>query len=564
MKKHKRSRSSKSSYFGRRNPSNQQHDFGRAPSVSVQRSVFNRSHGHKTTFDSGYLVPVFCDEALPGDTFHLTTSILARLSTPIVPFMDNLKLDIHYFSVPCRLLWDNWQRFMGEQDNPGDSTDYLVPTVKAPPEGVDSGTVWDYFGLPTNVPSLEVNALPFRAYNLIYNEWYRDQNLNKSAEVPRGDNTALWDEANKFFKLQRRCKRHDYFTSCLPWPQKGDGVELALGTPQLVVDAQDRPVRWERRNVNKTQDGYAYDNGLGSDNTVQDGVVFSTNMEGTTDNLPGSLYYPDDEDFGLSISNTDALTINSLRTAFQLQRMLERDARGGTRYTEIIRAHFGVVSPDSRVQRPEYLGGGTFDININPVMQTSATDDISPQGNLSAFGVTSAVGKGFSHSFVEHCIVIGIASVRADLTYQQGVPRMFSRQTKYDYYWPVLSHLGEQAVLNKEIYAQGPDAYDYNNNEPFDDGVFGYQERHAEYRYAPSKITGKMRSTDPQPLDQWHLSQKFDSLPTLSQEFIEENPPLKRVLAVQDEPQILADFFFNMRCARPMPTYSVPGYIDHF
>lgn len=563
MKKHKRSRSSKSSYFGHRNPSNQQHDFGKAPRVDIQRSVFNRSHGHKTTFDSGYLVPVFVDEALPGDTFHLTTSILARLSTPIVPFMDNLKLDIHYFSVPCRLLWDNWQRFMGEQDNPGDSTDYLVPQIYAGAGvGANEQTLWDYFGLPTRVhDELSVNALPFRAYNLIYNEWYRDQNLIDSAPVNKGDGREYFT-SDQDYQLRRRCKRHDYFTSCLPWPQKGDGVELALGTPTLVVDAQDRPVRWERRG-DSPRSGFAYDNGIGNEVTSSDGVIFSEDDAGTDDELSGPLYYPDDENFGLSISNTDALTINSLRTAFQLQRMLERDARGGTRYTEIIRAHFGVISPDSRVQRPEYLGGGTFDININPVMQTSSTDDISPQGNLSAFGVTSAVGNGFSHSFVEHCIVIGIASVRADLTYQQGIPRMFSRETKYDYYWPVLSHLGEQAVLNKEIYAQGVNVLN-DNGTPIDDDVFGYQERNAEYRYAPSKITGKMRSTDPQPLDQWHLSQKFETLPTLSQEFIEEHPPLARVLAVQDEPQILADFFFNMRCARPMPTYSVPGYIDHF
>jgi len=525
-----------------RNKSVMKHDFSSVPSANIQRSVFNRSSGFKTTFDSGYLVPFFVDEALPGDTFDMNVSMITRLSTPIVPIMDNIALDYFFFSVPYRLVWDNWQKFNGEQENPGDSTDYLIPQLKAPAGGFKVGSIADYFGIQTGVENISVNALPFRAYNLIYNEWFRDQNMIDSVKFSKGDNVPDTDT----FELLKRCKRHDYFTSCLPWPQKGPGVNIGLaGTADLITNG---PLLVDTFN-DKTS-------------LPQNYLAFRRTSGNSEDDVmspigpyiqESPLYYRD----GLKadLATASGVTINSLREAFQLQRLLERDARGGTRYTELIRSHFGVISPDARVQRPEYLGGGKFNVNINPVVQNSATNSETPQGNLASYGMAAGVKNGFKHSFVEHCFVIGICCARADLTYQQGIPRMFSRQTRFDHYWPALAHLGEQAVLNKEIFAQGTAA---------DNDVFGYQERFAEYRYANSKITGKMRSTDPQSLDVWHLSQKFDALPTLNKTFIEENPPVKRALAVQDEPEFITDVYFDLKCARPMPVYSVPGFIDHF
>ena len=527
-----------------------QHLFSQIPSTQIPRSVFDRSHGYKTTFNSGYLVPFYVDEVLPGDSFKLTATLFARLATPIVPFMDNLYLETFFFFVPNRLVWDNWQKFNGEQKNPTDSTDFLIPTVSG--TNVQNQTLWDYFGLPTNVnKALKVNALPFRAYNLIFNEWFRDENLQESLKVPTGDGPDNLSDYN----LVRRGKRHDYFTSCLPWPQKGPGVEISIGGKANLdvsgsVSGNGIPLfsRSDAIGSNPV-------NSLGAGLDSNSNVIYSNSAGGSRPLLWKDPALTVSVSGTADLSTATPISINDLRQAFQIQKLYERDARGGTRYTEILRSHFGVISPDARLQRPEYLGGSSARISINPVQQTSATNDVTPQGNLAAFGVVSDSFHGFSKSFVEHGYVFGFVNVRADLTYQQGLNRMWSRQGRFDFYWPVLAHLGEQAVLNKEIYAQGT---------ADDDKVFGYQERYAEYRYYPGQITGKFRSTDPQPLDSWHLAQKFSSLPTLSSQFIQDNPPIERVVAVTSEPQFLFDSYIRLKCARPMPVYSVPGLVDHF
>ncbi len=508
-----------------------QHAFAQAPRGDIPRASFNRSHGYKTTFDAGKLVPMFVDEVVPGDTFNLKTAGFARMATPIHPVMDNMYMDTFYFFVPSRLVWDNFQKFMGERKNPNDSIDYQVPSLSL--STLDDLSVGDYMGIPkitSATTPLNVNVLPMRAYALIWNEWFRDENLQDSINIPTDDTSGAgfsWAAAGS---LLPRGKRHDYFTSCLPSPQKGDPVQMPLGDQAPIATGAILP---------------------GTELGIYNGSGISRNMIATQPSLEmGSTIVTEANHLYADLSEATASTINDLRLAFATQQFLERDARGGTRYIEIIKSHFGVTSPDARLQRPEYLGGGSTPININPVPQTSSTDTTTPQGNLSAFGTTSFNGHGFTKSFTEHGYVIGLVNVRADLTYQQGLERMWSRSDRYDYYFPEFAHLGEQAVLNKEIYVQGT---------AVDEAVFGYQERWAEMRYKPSRVTGQFRSSASTPLDAWHLSQDFASLPYLNDTFIQDNPPIDRVIAVPSEPQFILDLYHNFNCVRPIPKYSVPG-----
>lgn len=527
--------------------SSNQHVFSAVPKAQMPRSSFNRSHGHKTTFDAGYLIPIYVDEALPGDTFALKMTAFARLATPLFPLMDNLYMDFFFFAVPNRLVWGNWQRFMGERaPTPTSSIDYVVPQLTAPSGGYLEETIWDYLGLPTKVAGYKHSVLPLRAYNLIWNEWFRDQNLQDMEPFFTGDSAEAYT-----YKLLRRGKRHDYFTSALPWAQKGTPVEIPLGTSAPIVGASGYTPTWLLGNQTTPVPM-----------TVPPGTpatsenVLIVNTDGTGGNVRWG-----DPALVADLSGATAATINSLRQAFQIQRLLERDARGGTRYTEILRSHFGVISPDARLQRPEYLGGGSVPIVVNPVTQTSDTPSTATpsnvKGSLAAYAVAGAHGIGFTKSFTEHMIILGLVSVRADMNYQYGLNRMWSRETRYDFYWPVFAHLGEQAVLNKEIWTTGTSS---------DDQAFGYQERWAEYRYYPGQITGKFRSNAAQSLDSWHLAQAYTNQPALVPLWIEDHTDsiIDRVVAVPSEPNILFDSHFSIKCARPMPTYSVPGFIDHF
>lgn len=512
----------------------------------IPRSLFKRNFTRRSTFNADYIIPIFVDEILPGDDISINLTAQIRMATPIKPLMDNLYLETFWFFIPNRLVWNNWEKFQGQQTNPGDSVQYLIPKLDngmAPISTTGFGveSIYDYLGLPVLVTGLDnISSLFNRSYDLVYNEWFRDENLQNSLVVPMGDGP---DDPG-YYQLRKRNKRKDYFTSGLPWPQKGPAIAIPLGGSAPVVYSN---------SVLKSQTIYKNaDNTILGDLVLQSGTnsLISSGADpggNTSASLRATL-----PSATADLSLATAVTINALRQAALYQQILELDARGGTRYVESIFSRFGVISPDFRLQRPELIGQGSSRINVYAVPQTAATtEDATPQGNLAAFGQLQINGgHSARYSATEHGIVLGLCNVRADLTYQQGVPRMFSRSTRLDFYEPLLNGLGEEAILNKEIYAQGTSA---------DDDVLCYQERFSAYRFKNSEITGKFRSVAPTSLDIWHLSQEFGSLPALNASFITEAVPMDRILAVADEPDFLMDAYFDYKHVRPMPIRSNPG-----
>ena len=556
--------------------------------IDMSRSTFDRPFSHKTTFNVGDIIPFYVDEVLPGDTHKIRTSKVVRMQTLLTPVMDNIYLDTYYFFVPDRIVWSHWKQFMGENTDSAwvPSTEYEVPVIASPDGGWKEGTIADYMGIPTNVGNLYVNALPFRAYALIMNEWFRDENLCDPLNIPLDDATVKGVNTGTFVMdvakgglPYKAAKYHDYFTSALPAPQKGPDVTIPVssganfpvfgsGTPLFLTDGS-----VYGGITSLVPPGGAFETPAVL-SVASNGVVGTPHdvtkmtFTGEQGNLVGVMTkdqmesnFPSVKDSGLVAVNDGSVsvaTINQLRMAFQIQKLYERDARGGTRYIEILKSHFGVTSPDARLQRPEYLGGNRIPITINQVVQNSGTmTGETPQGTTTAYSLTTDVHQEFTKSFVEHGFIIGVMVARYDHTYQQGLERFWSRRDRFDFYWPVFANIGEQAILNKEIYATGQDS---------DNEVFGYQEAWADYRYKPSRVSGEMRSNAKTPLDSWHLADDYDALPTLSDSWIREEPNnVNRVLAVTSEVsnQLFCDLFVQNRTTRPMPVYSIPGLIDH-
>lgn len=534
---------------------NSEYNFAQNPQVGVSRSRFQRNSDNKTTFNTGDLIPIYLDEVLPGDTHQIDVACVMRMATPIFPVMDNAYCDFYFFFVPNRLLWQHWKEFMGENKETAwtPKTEYSVPQVTAPAGGWAEGTLADYLGLPTKVEGISVSALPGRAYGLIYNEWFRNQNVTQPTLVEvtdatttgKNDGSATNDSAITLAKPLKAAKVFDYYTGALPEPQKGEPITIPL--------TGNAPIRAYDGSELATDAVYFKDYRILGEpkNTTGENSPDTWHIYGSTEAGNEGV----DQKLYTDLSSVTAATINQLRQAFQIQKLLEKDARGGTRYREVLREHFGVISPDSRMQIPEYLGGYRLPINVSQVIQTSSTDSTSPLGNTAALSVTTMNKPMFTKSFTEHGFIMGLAVVRTDQTYQQGIERMWSRKGRYDYYWPVLANIGEQAILNKEIYAQGKAA---------DEEAFGYQEAWADYRYKPSKVTGLFRSNAAQSLDAWHYAQDYDALPTLSTAWMEQtDTEMKRTLAVQSQPDFIADFYFMNKTTRCMPVYSIPGLIDH-
>lgn len=546
--------------------------FAQVPRANIQRAKFKRDYSNITTLNEGDIVPIYVDEVLPGDTVSVNQNSLVRMATPLYPVMDNAYMDFYYFFVPNRLLWEHWENLMGQNDSTywAETTQYSVPQTKAPTGGWANGTIADYMGIPTGIENIYVNSMPFRAYARIWNEWFRDENLQQPVVQDKDDanntgsntGTNLTDAQNGGLPLKAG-KYHDYFTSCLPAPQKGAEVNISLANDKVPVTtgtvhesgAARNPLMWYGE-----QTGSANYDGKGHVlmmNVSQSGndVTGGTKIGSSTGNPLLDQYdgYVAPSNLWADVSDVTGISINDLRQAIALQHILEADARGGTRYIEILAHEFGVTSPDSRLQRSEYIGGTRIPININQVIQQSATSDVSPQGNTAAYSMTTSRDKMVSYSAVEHGYILGLAVIRVEHSYQQGLNRLWTRKSRFDFYHPLLANLSEQAVLNQEIYAQGK-AQDLE--------VFGYQEAWADYRYHPNIVTGEMRSNYAQSLDAWHYADEYNTLPMLSSTWIQEGQEnIDRTLAVQSSNahQFIANFYFDQTWTRPMPIYSVPG-----
>lgn len=550
--------------------------FSSVPTLDISRCKLTKKHDHKTTFNNGDIIPIYVDDILPGTTVKMNMASVVRMMTPIAPVMDNAYLDIYFYFVPYRLIWEHWTNFMGENDTaPWTQTqNYTIPQITCPSGGWAKGSLADYFGLPTGVigNGWKANALPFRAYCKIYNDWFRDENLKTPVYISTGDSdTTGKNKGNSYDPITdtecgaaplKAAKFHDYFTSALPSTQKGTAVNVPLGSTAPIITSQPANAY---TGTSKTGANEHWTVGFAS--TAQNNINQLYNVNNASDHLPGGY----STQIVADLSNAVGATVNQLRQAFAVQKFYERAARGGTRYIETILSHFRVTNPDFRMQRPEYMGGTRVPINMNQVVQTDSsgkssyydstssgwvTEEKTPQGNLAAYSATADSNKDmWTHSFTEHGVLMGLAVCRCDHTYQQGLNRMWSRKSMFDFYWPELANLGEMAILNKEIYLQGTTT---------DEEAFGYQEAWADYRYKPSIITGEMRSNYAQSLDVWHYGDDYSALPSLGSTWIDEpTSNMARTLAIQSHDQFFGDFYFEPTYALPMPLYSVPGLIDH-
>jgi hypothetical protein len=526
-------------------PSVMNYDMAAAPTLSVPRANFNRSHGGKTTIDFDYIYPIYFDEVYPGDTFNMNAQIGGRLATPLYPIIDNMFLDTHFFFVPMRQLWVNSRKFFGEQVDPGDSIDYSIPKIAATATtGYGELSLADYFTLPTKIPDFQWNALYARAYVHCYNEWFRDQNLIDSVVF----STADGPDTTTVLDIQKRGKRHDYFTGGLVSPQKnGDsttGQSLPLGTTARIITG-----------AHSGDDTGVYSTGESEIRKLAIGGSSRLAVSSGTPTVGDELY--------ADLENATAATVLQLREAMAIQRLLELDARAGTRYSEIVYSTFGVQFNDL-TYRPEFLGGGSAPIQMNPVASTYDDNTQNTKGELGGFGTVFSGQNGFTKSFTEHGIVLGVVSARADITYQQGLNRLFDRTTRYDYLYPILQNIGDQATLVKELYCQDPATDTGSTGTPDNERTFNYQERYAELKYKPSWVTGLFRSNCTSSLESWHLSQEFGSLPSFDKTFIEQATPMDRAIKTPTEPHLILDLYFNLQCARPMQVYSIPGIMDRF